>query len=127
MNNQFTPEQEEWLQALESGKYMQGRKWLNKGGNMCCLGVACELFKEKLRLNVVDAGAGDPIRYYAEQPNCAPDSIVELLCLWGILGQSRTDGFRDLFQLNDDDGLTFPEIAAHIRKHPGQYFTNFSA
>jgi hypothetical protein len=79
MNNQFTPEQEEWLQALESGKYMQGRKWLNKGGNMCCLGVACELFKEKLRLNVVDAGAGDT----TQSSQIAPQTLLLNCCVFG--------------------------------------------
>jgi hypothetical protein len=126
MNSQFTPEQEEWLQALESGKYKQGRKWLNKGGNMCCLGVACELFKDKLNLSVVDCGSSNSVRYYDSESNAAPHGVVDLLHLGGYLGQASGEGFRDLYQLNDEDLLTFPEIASHIRKHPGQYFTNFS-
>jgi len=39
-----------WIEALESGRYEQGRHVLNshwdgKKGSFCCLGVACELSK----------------------------------------------------------------------------------
>lgn len=33
----------EWVAALRSGKYEQGRLYLNRDGKYCCLGVLCEL------------------------------------------------------------------------------------
>ncbi len=45
--NVFTPEQETWLKALESGEWKQGRNFLHSGRDgHCCLGVAdhvCDL------------------------------------------------------------------------------------
>ena len=38
--NTFTPAQDAWLAALESGKYEQGRNNLCIDGKYCCLGVA---------------------------------------------------------------------------------------
>lgn len=40
----FIPLQKEWLKALRSGKYKQGRGWLRDAEDgFCCLGVMCEL------------------------------------------------------------------------------------
>lgn len=40
----MTPElKSKWLSALRSGKYKQGKKTLNCGGKMCCLGVLCDV------------------------------------------------------------------------------------
>lgn len=33
----------EWVEALRSGKYLQGRKSLRTGDKFCCLGVACDV------------------------------------------------------------------------------------
>ena len=40
MDQEFKPE---WLEALRSGKYKQGRKNLRNNRGYCCLGVACEV------------------------------------------------------------------------------------
>jgi hypothetical protein len=32
-----------WINALRSGEYTQGRKYLNAEGALCCLGVLCEV------------------------------------------------------------------------------------
>ena len=34
---------EQWIVALRSGKYMQGRQQLKKEDSFCCLGVACDI------------------------------------------------------------------------------------
>ena len=41
----MTPEAaQEWIDALESGEYVQGKKRLqNKDGSMCCLGVLADI------------------------------------------------------------------------------------
>lgn len=39
---------EQWIEALKSGRYSQGRKVLRAGNDFCCLGVLCDLyFQEK--------------------------------------------------------------------------------
>lgn len=32
-----------WVEALRSGKYKQGARYLKKNGRYCCLGVLCEI------------------------------------------------------------------------------------
>ena len=34
---------EQWIAALRSGEYQQGRERLKDGDNFCCLGVACNI------------------------------------------------------------------------------------
>jgi len=41
----FGPIQTKWLEALESGKFEQGRGQLKDGKRFCCLGVLCELMQ----------------------------------------------------------------------------------
>ena len=36
-----------WVEALRSGKYVQGESMLNDGERYCCLGVLCEVYKEQ--------------------------------------------------------------------------------
>jgi len=33
----------QWIEALRSGKYKQGRYWLRHRNEFCCLGVLCDL------------------------------------------------------------------------------------
>ncbi len=34
-----------WLEALRSGRYQQGTRWLQQNEKFCCLGVLCEVSK----------------------------------------------------------------------------------
>jgi len=34
---------ERWIEALKSGKYEQGKMYLRRWGQYCCLGVLCDL------------------------------------------------------------------------------------
>lgn len=44
MNQEF---KKEWIDALRSGKYEQGKNQLVDNGKYCCLGVACDLLADK--------------------------------------------------------------------------------
>jgi hypothetical protein len=33
----------QWVTALRSGEYKQGKGYLNRGGKFCCLGVLCDI------------------------------------------------------------------------------------
>ena len=47
-----------WIEALRSGKFMQGKKVLRKDNEFCCLGVAAELAGV-----LVDVSEGGPKEY----------------------------------------------------------------
>lgn len=38
---------DEWMDALESGDYKQGKTYLNNNGQFCCLGVLADLIIKK--------------------------------------------------------------------------------
>lgn len=51
-------ERTEWTEALKSDKYKQGNGYLNQSTgtettSFCCLGVFCDLIKDRLHLTVV--------------------------------------------------------------------------
>lgn len=110
--NEFTSLQLQWLEALESGEYQQGREMLRCGSVYCCLGVAEHLID-------------------AESPHlrrvALPDESVDLLHLRDDKGAlfQRFEGCRCLAAMNDSSRCTFAQIAAFIREHPWQVFTNF--
>lgn len=120
------PNQEKVLQALESGKYIQGKGGLvtqNIDGTIgyCCLGVFCEELVPEARqdhvyLNKSYSG------YYNEYIVC-PLEVVEILKLRDTLGspESGIDEYK-LWQLNDN-GRSHKEIAQIIRANPSNYFT----
>ena len=99
---------EEWAQALESGAYPQGRKYLTDGdGGYCCFGVLCELI--------------DPTRTQWEPTNTYPDNY--LLSVVGYSLSAERDTFtpsNGAFRLAvaNDTGTPFTEIANLIRAAP---------
>lgn len=110
------PNQEKWLQALESGDYFQCRGVLesNTEGVMsyCCLGVANEV------LSLQERSLG------------GLDNTFEFLGLRECLGLLMTPAqdpntaqhATDLSQLNDKLRWTFSEIADYIRANPDNVF-----
>ena len=103
----------EWIDALRSGKYPQGKNFLHVQNRWCCLGVACDLFAARLGIKrrmvgpteIFDEGAFEEIELL-------PRPIVRLLGLVDNQGSHHRDGVdsHTLISLNDD-GLSFPEIA----------------
>jgi len=97
----------QWVDALRSGKYQQGRGLLRDGNKFCCLGVACDI-----------SGLGAWVTYrrytdfvvrggHTEQIEL-PDEVME----W--LGVQHNDVMMNnetsLSKINDD-GTSFNEIA----------------
>lgn len=112
------PNQERWLQALESGTYQQGMGWLLKDGKHCCLGVACELFCESKTL-VRD--------HYQFNGKCAtaPESVVDAIALRDDLGNFVTaDGDGDALVSMNERPVSFAGIAAFCRANPEAVFTD---
>lgn len=116
--------QENCLQALESGEFKQGLGLLHAieedGHHFCCLGVACKIFNLGKEL---DPEFGKKYAYIDgldSNAETAPEDIVENLALYDSVGSAKT-GITSLTQMNDG-GKTFKEIAEIIRKNPKRWF-----
>lgn len=94
----------EWIPALRSGKYKQGRGNLHKSDETyCCLGVACDLLKDKLNLTIE---LTEDYRYfYDECFAMLPPKVQRYLDLGQLHGT--------LANLNDR-GMSFIEIADYL-------------
>lgn len=91
-----------WVSALISGKYPQGRFYLEDSGKFCCLGVACNISMELLKVKRVECGNG----FISYNNNIAtlPMVVKEWL---DISDQMQ----YTLIGLNDDQKLSFSKIA----------------
>lgn len=118
---EFTPEQLQWLEALESGKYKQAQKklYVIKGDVKChcCLGVAMELFHPNAREMKPDKSNPHLSKGYG-----VSNKVQKLLKLRGPEGNSADMEFVPLTVINDR-GASFKTIAEYIRRNPEQYFT----
>jgi hypothetical protein len=129
---------EQWIDALESGRYEMGRGALREEVNgkdkYCCLGVLCEIAVEE---GVIPPGATQPNsyfgnRYYYGNPESADSKIYDSGYLpaavmnWAGLSECNPrakaaghecaghDGTVTLADLNDSDYYTFKYIARFI-------------
>lgn len=84
---------ENWIAALRSGDYKQGKVRLQQKDRFCCLGVLCHL-------NRIEIGLG--------HDNEAYDWLAGYISNYNI---------NTLWQMNDINGKTFPEIADWIEEN----------
>lgn len=112
------PNQEKWLRALESGKFLQGRHVLHdkRTNSFCCLGVASYIFRDER----FETQEGDRCIYYDGEDVDAPGYVVDALALYNEGGQTL-DGLNSLAMMNDYI-MTFKEIAETVRKNPKNFF-----
>lgn len=122
MLNEFA---KEWVAALRSGNYMQGKGYLNKQGNFCCLGVACEI---AVKHNVIPSPIklGEGLYRYGNETfigsSSLPNVVRDWLGLNGSLGDFEgAHGHADLAAWNDA-GISFGRIAELIESEPLRLF-----
>jgi len=143
---EFGPLQTKWLEALESGNYVQGQGNLRQpvapssenvsGQAYCCLGVLCEVAGLKWVDERTQCLCGNPdcktgsLGYEhgdQVQNGDLPGDFYEAVGLFdssGIFGEDfRFANECGLIALNDVAGLTFPQIAQVIRDNPTKVFT----
>jgi len=107
-----------WVAGLRSGKYKQGRGALNRSGNLCCLGVLCEVLKapkktEDRYTTYNDADDG----HYARR-GILPESIMNKSGIKSCDGEvSLPSGTVSLTVLNDERSRSFKQIAAFIERN----------
>lgn len=120
----MNPNAEKWVAALESGEYKQGREKLHSSNDeFCCLGVACDL---AVKADVIPPPLqeGDMFEYNKEG-YFLPESVKNWLGLRSDQGTyyDEQNNRGNLANDNDENGLTFAEIAQIIRKHEDTLFT----
>lgn len=110
---------QKWLTALRSGDYKQGKNFLKKDGEYCCLGVLCDLAeKEKVCIATKEElYTSSEIISFDLDSKTLPYSVKN----WAGLGHYNPfvehKGYsRNLANLNDVEGLNFEEIADLIEK-----------
>lgn len=102
-----------WAEALESGKYKQGRGSLFDNGCYCCLGVLQEInglpvysqFSEDYETDI-------PAEWPADTGHISLPSLNEVDYLLALDEDGESYGAD---KLNDDAGLSFKQIAQLIR------------
>lgn len=129
-----------WLEALRSGEYEQGKGYLHYEDqgeqHYCCLGVLCEIAVEQgvISPGPSTPGGDDPLdsdhdailaygtaattmppdAVTAWALDLEPDSYVSRMVTWSV---EMPEGHRrGLPELNDDDDLSFTEIADLIEQ-----------
>ena len=111
-----------WIEALESGEYLQGRNQLVHEDDgirrHCCLGVLCDLAGRAGVADSEDGGGG----YFPFHTDGA--TLPEVVMEWagvkagtGVLPREEGSLTRDSLMLRNDDGYTFSQIAQIIRKN----------
>ncbi len=104
----------QWIDALRSGQYEQGQKWLTTiidgREKYCCLGVACVVAEVPftLRGNGRWYGVGDALNTAGLQ-YLVPDSF------WDPVGHQAA-----IWNWNDNEGLTFNQIADKLEEAYGR-------
>lgn len=98
-----------WVNALESGRWNQGRYYLgdSKTNEYCCLGVACEVGIEngiKIKCNIEPS----LMISYNKETEIPPEEICEWLGIDSMKLQS--------YGKRNDRGASFKDIAKQIRR-----------
>lgn len=115
----------QWLSALRSGEYEQGRGQLKNDGKYCCLGVLCDLaekagvVRSELELATGDTafGADDEFRDGNPSSSALPQSVQEWAGLHAeVPSVVFADDYEPLPYLNDSCGLNFTRLADLIEE-----------
>lgn len=102
---------QEWVAALRSGKYKQGRKRLNTDDKYCCLGVLCEI---AVAHGITEKATPSDLFNITCYGGCNTSSLPREVVEWsGVSAYGDLSGQRSLSELNDI-GRSFSEIATII-------------
>lgn len=110
-----------WVNALRSGDYSQVTSRLHTSHGFCCLGVACDLYRnENPEYAITQYGVGDYAYFVygsvGMHTDMLPDAVMDWLGIasanpaFNILNDSEGVFYFTLTELNDS-GFTFSQIA----------------
>ena len=102
-----------WVKALRSGEYKQGRGQLCMDEKYCCLGVLCEVYGLTGRLE----GLNNNERSYL-MPGGVEGDYRQIYSIpdTSVFGLDRSIACT-LVNMNDDQCRNFTEIAEYIEDH----------
>lgn len=111
----WTPEQQKehrrlWVEALRSGKYQQAKNRLRVANGFCCLGVACDI-------SGLGEWSGSGFYLY-EDDKLLPIEVRNWLGLSGCMGGYGQGDKRAYLSDQNDEGMSFSEIADIIESEP---------
>ena len=123
IDNVLNFHQELWLQALESGDYKQSSNGFmftvdseTKEHSFCPLGVACHILDK--RHHPAGRSLSHPHRNNDKRISPSPSMFKLFL---------SPEGECLIQALNDQEQLSFQEIAEAVRSEPHRFFKNFKA
>lgn len=99
---------EDWLEALRSGEYVQGRGFLDKNDKQCCLGVLCDVMDLPF---VAESGK---LRRYADVDSDGSRFFSGTMPPGAALAVGLGAHEETLVTMNDPLRCTFDEIADWI-------------
>jgi hypothetical protein len=119
----------QWVEALRSGEYEQGREVLcrldNGSSKFCCLGVLCEVARKsglKIETKEVETASGIILQYDTRY-GFLPERVRKFAGMDSTNGRiflKDHGGISSLAKLNDRKNLSFEEIAKIIENKWGE-------
>lgn len=133
MPSKLNTNAQKWLDALRSGDYKRGRFSLRRitddGESLfCCLGVACDLYREEVGgswgplvhlFGMVDK-THDIMKFTDADNTTAGGFLSPAIERW--LGFDPNNSSGCLVKLNDREDVTFEQIANYIEYHQKELF-----
>lgn len=126
------PLQTQWVEALESGEYQQGKGFLGTPGDpnrYCCLGVLCTIHSDNIEISQLKEYIT-----FDGQKIFLPPVLSDKLAFWGADGAMNytedmpdkiidlLDEYGFLSDINDSGKFSFKQIAEFVRMCPGAFF-----
>lgn len=107
---------DQWVQALRSGDYEQGRDALRLGGQHCCLGVLCDLHRKEGGGEWIHSAPGNGpdgcLTYQTFDGDWDYSLLPDAVRRWaGLLDTSPALPGGRLVTQRNDDGWTFGQLA----------------
>lgn len=113
--SKLNPVAQKWVEALRSDRFTQTKRFLRTKEGFCCLGVACELYREENGGEWTDAYTGIA---FESSVKTLPDKVKDWLHLRSDNGSFR----QGCLSQQNDQGMTFAEIADLIEQHADELF-----
>lgn len=110
-----------WVEALRSGDYEQGVHHLRGEDGYCCLGVACDLYRQRGGGEWVQLEGRNWSRWaFGNKRHDLPSNVQAWL---GLASPSGDFGDNDALVIRNDHSQPFPEIADLIESEPKGLFS----
>lgn len=113
-----------WVAKLRSGEFTQGHRRLRDGDFYCCLGVACELYRQEVGGKWVELYEG-MYRFVDDSGSWSSTELPATVTKWlGLRTESGKMNSVDISLIAmNDNGREFKGIADIIEREPPGLFS----